>query len=69
VLQSLGSHRKEANVVGLGIACLVIGIILWITVMPAVGWLLMGIGVLLILVGLLIGAVWSLGRAADRRTY
>jgi glucose uptake protein GlcU len=56
-------------VVGLGIACLVIGIILWITVMPAIGWLLMGIGVLLILVGLLIGAVWSLGRAADRRTY
>jgi hypothetical protein len=37
--------------------------------MPAIGWLLMAIGVLLIVLGLVIGAVWSLGRAADRRTY
>jgi hypothetical protein len=54
--------------VGLGLLALVIGIVLWLTVMPAVGWVLMAIGVILIVVGILMGAVWTLSRAADRRT-
>ena len=54
--------------VGLGLLALVIGIVLWLTVAPALGWILMGIGVILIVVGLVIGAVWTLSRAAtDRR--
>ena len=55
------------SVVGLGILALIIGIVLWLTVMPAVGWILMAIGVILIVVGLLLGAVWSFSRAAGRR--
>jgi hypothetical protein len=53
-------------VVGLGILALIIGVILWLTIMPAVGWLLMGIGVILIIAGILLGAVWSLSRGAAR---
>jgi hypothetical protein len=56
-------------VVGLGILALVIGIVLWLTVMPAVGWILMAIGAILIVVGILMGAVWSFSRAAGPRTY
>jgi hypothetical protein len=55
--------------VGLGLLALVIGIVLWLTVLPAVGWVLMAIGVILIVVGILMGAVWTLSRAAtERRT-
>lgn len=48
--------------VGIGIFALVIGLILWLTVMPAIGWVLMAIGVVLIVVGLLLGAVWGFSR-------
>jgi hypothetical protein len=54
-------------VVGLGILLLVMGLILWLTVMPAIGWILMAIDVVLIVVGLLLGAVWGFSRAAGRR--
>jgi hypothetical protein len=53
--------------VGLGLLALVIGIVLWLTVAPAIGWILMAIGVILIVVGFLMGAVWSLSRAAGGR--
>ena len=53
--------------VGLGLLLLVVGIVLWLTVMPAIGWILMAIGVILAVVGLLLGAFWSFGRAAGRR--
>jgi glucose uptake protein GlcU len=53
--------------VGLGILALVIGVILWLTVMPVIGWILMVIGAILIVAGVLMGAVWSFGRAAGRR--
>jgi hypothetical protein len=53
--------------VGLGILALVIGVILWVTVMPVIGWILMVIGALLIVAGILMGAVWSFSRAAGRR--
>lgn len=55
--------------VGLGILSLLIGIVLWLTVAPAVGWVLMAVGVILIIVGILMGAVWSFSRAAGRRAY
>ena len=48
---------------GLGILLLVIGLILWLTVLPALGWILMAIGVVLIIAGILLGAVWSLSRS------
>jgi len=51
-------------VVGLGILALIIGVILWLTVMPAIGWILMVIGVVLIIAGILLGAIWSFSRAA-----
>jgi hypothetical protein len=54
-------------VVGLGILALVIGVILWLTVMPVIGWILMVIGAVLIVAGLLMGAVWGFSRAAGRR--
>jgi hypothetical protein len=54
-------------VVGLGIVLLIVGLILWLTVMPAIGWILMAIGVILIVAGLLLGAVWGFSRAAGRR--
>jgi hypothetical protein len=53
--------------VGLGIALFVVGLILWLTVLPALGWLLMAIGVIAIVAGLLLGAVWSFSRAAGPR--
>jgi hypothetical protein len=52
--------------VGLGILALIIGAILWVTIMPAIGWILMAIGVVLIIAGILMGAVWSLSRGAGR---
>jgi hypothetical protein len=36
--------------------------------MPAIGWILMVIGVILIVAGILLGAVWSLGRGGRRGT-
>lgn len=48
--------------VGLGILCLLIGLVLWLTVMPAIGWILMAIGVILIVAGLVLGAVWGFSR-------
>jgi hypothetical protein len=53
--------------VGLGILLLIVGVILWLTVLPALGWILMAIGVIAIVVGLLMGAVWSFSRAATGR--
>jgi hypothetical protein len=53
--------------VGLGILALVIGVILWLTVMPVIGWILMVIGAVLIIAGILMGAVWSFGRGVSRR--
>jgi hypothetical protein len=53
--------------VGLGILLFVVGLILWLTVMPAIGWTLMAIGVILIVAGLLLGAVWGLSRGPGRR--
>jgi hypothetical protein len=53
--------------VGLGIALLVVGVILWLTILPALGWVLMAIGAILVVVGLLLGATWSFGRGAGRR--
>jgi hypothetical protein len=53
--------------VGLGILLLVVGVILWLTVMPALGWLLMVIGVIAIIAGVLLGMVWGFARAGDRR--
>jgi hypothetical protein len=53
--------------VGLGILALIIGAVLWLTaIMPAIGWTLMVIGVILIIAGILLGAVWSLSRGAGR---
>jgi len=53
--------------VGLGILLLVVGVILWLTVLPVLGWILMVIGAILIVAGLLMGAVWGFTRAAGRR--
>jgi hypothetical protein len=53
--------------VGLGILLLIVGVILWVTVLPAIGWALLIIGALLVLFGLLFGAVWSFSRAAGPR--
>ncbi len=53
--------------VGLGILLLVVGVILWLTVMPVIGWILLVIGALLIVLGLVMGAVWSFSRGAGRR--
>jgi hypothetical protein len=39
-------------------------VILWLTIMPAIGWILMAIGVILIIAGILLGAVWGLSRGA-----
>jgi hypothetical protein len=53
--------------VGLGILLFVVGVILWLTVLPVIGWILMAIGVVLFVAGLLMGAVWTLSRAGGRR--
>ncbi|MEN3341134.1 MAG: hypothetical protein V7644_538 [Actinomycetota bacterium] len=54
--------------VGLGIALLIIGVLLWLTVMPAIGWVLMVIGAILVVAGIVMGAVWSFSRGAGRRS-
>ncbi|HSC51747.1 MAG TPA: hypothetical protein VLD16_15900 [Gaiellaceae bacterium] len=46
----------------------VVGLILWLTVLPALGWTLMAIGVILVIVGLLLGAVWGFSRGRRRGT-
>ena len=48
--------------VGIGIVLLIVGLLLWLTVMPAIGWTLMAIGVILIVLGLILGAVWGFSR-------
>ena len=48
--------------VGIGIVLLIVGLLLWLTVMPAIGWTLMAIGVILIVAGLLLGAIWGFSR-------
>jgi hypothetical protein len=53
-------------VVGIGILAFIVGIILWLTVLPVIGWILMAIGVILIIAGLLMGAVWGLTRGGRR---
>ena len=53
--------------VGLGIVLLILGVLLWLTVMPAIGWGLMVIGVILIVAGFLMGAMWSFSRGGGRR--
>jgi hypothetical protein len=52
---------------GLGILLLVVGLILWLTVMPAIGWVLMAIGVVLIVVGLVLGMAWGFSRRTTAR--
>jgi hypothetical protein len=52
---------------GLGVALFILGVILWITVLPALGWTLMVIGVILAVAGLLLGAVWGFARGPRRR--
>jgi hypothetical protein len=47
---------------GLGILLLLIGLVLWLTVMPAIGWVLMAIGVVLIILGLVLGMAWGFSR-------
>jgi len=47
---------------GLGILLLLVGLVLWLTVMPAIGWVLMGIGVVLIVLGLILGMAWGFSR-------
>jgi hypothetical protein len=54
--------------VGLGIALLIIGVLLWLTVMPAIGWVLIVIGAILVVAGIVMGAVWSFSRGAGRRS-
>lgn len=54
--------------VGLGVLLFVVGLILWLTVLPALGWTLMAIGVILVIVGLLLGAVWGFSRGRRRGT-
>jgi hypothetical protein len=53
--------------VGLGILALIIGVLLWLTVMPVIGWILMVIGVIVIVAGLLMGAIWNFSRGSRRR--
>jgi hypothetical protein len=54
-------------VFGLGIALLILGLILWLTVLPVLGWTLMVIGAIVAVAGLLLGAVWGFARGAGRR--
>jgi hypothetical protein len=54
-------------VVGLGILLLVVGVLLWLTVMPVIGWMLIVVGAIAIIAGLLMGAVWSFSRAGGPR--
>jgi hypothetical protein len=52
---------------GLGIALLILGVILWLTVLPVLGWTLMVIGAIVAVAGLLLGAVWGFARGTRRR--
>lgn len=52
---------------GLGILLLIVGLILWLTVMPAIGWILMAIGVVLIVLGLVLGMAWGFSRRTTAR--
>ena len=52
--------------VGLGILALVVGVILWLTVLPVIGWILIVIGAVMVVAGLLMGAIWSFSRAGGR---
>ncbi len=54
--------------VGLGILALVVGVILWLTVLPVIGWILIVVGAVMVVAGLLMGAVWSFSRAGRRGT-
>lgn len=47
---------------GLGIVLLIVGLILWLTILPALGWILMAIGVVLIILGLVLGMAWGFSR-------
>ena len=47
---------------GLGILLLIVGLLLWLTVMPAIGWILMAIGIVLIVLGLVLGMAWGFSR-------
>jgi hypothetical protein len=47
---------------GLGILLLIVGLILWLTVMPAIGWVLMAIGIVLVVLGLVLGMAWGFSR-------
>jgi ABC-type proline/glycine betaine transport system permease subunit len=63
LVRSLLLGRKEEHrMTGLGILLLIVGLILWLTVMPAIGWILMAIGVVLIVVGLVLGMAWGFSR-------
>lgn len=53
--------------VGLGILLFIVGVILWLTVLPVIGWILMAIGVILFVAGLMVGAIWGLSRTGRRR--
>lgn len=39
----------------LGVVLLVVGVVLWLTVAPALGWALIVIGIILLVLGLLLG--------------
>jgi hypothetical protein len=47
---------------GLGFVLLFVVLILWLTVLPALGWILMAIGVVLIILGLVLGMAWGFSR-------
>lgn len=53
---------------GIGILLLLVGLVLWLTVMPALGWTLMAIGLVLIVLGLVLGMAWGFSRRS-RATY
>ena len=52
--------------VGLGILLLVLGIVLWLTVMPVIGWILMVVGAIGVLLSLIFWSSW--GGFGGRRT-
>jgi hypothetical protein len=52
--------------VGLGIALLIIGVLLWLTVLPALGWVLMVIGAILVVAALVLGMGMGFARGSRR---
>jgi hypothetical protein len=54
--------------VGLGIVLLIVGVILWVTILPALGWVLMAIGAILLVAGIVLGATWGFTRGRRRGT-